>query len=389
MADGALSPLDDMNVLSDEDFRTTVRSFIEARYPSGLRNQTRRLHWSENKIWYMELSRQGWLAPSWPREYGGMGLSASKQLIMIEEFERHGCARISDMGPAMLGPLLIRFGSEEQKRTFLPKIISGDHIWCQGYSEPNAGSDLAAVATTAVLDGDHWVINGQKTWCTLANDANWIFILARTDRDAKKQEGISFLLVPMDSPGITVRPIINIDMFDEFSEVFFDNVRVPKDNVVGAVNQGWTITKAQLGFERVHIGSPRLSAYALARLALVARHVGVWADPAFQDQFIALEFDLADHKALYETFAGMLKRGEPLGPDVSMLKLNQSELFQRITDLMIEIGGAEAALLDPPGGDRALHGAGLFLLARPTTIFGGTSEILRNVIARNVLELPN
>jgi alkylation response protein AidB-like acyl-CoA dehydrogenase len=380
---------DDMNLLSDDDFRGAVRRFVEANYPPQLRNQTRRLHWSENRVWYMALSAKGWLAPSWPREHGGMGLAAAKQLIMIEEFERHGCARISDMGPAMLGPLLIQHGSESQKAHFLPKILSGDHIWCQGYSEPNAGSDLAAVATTATLDGDSWVINGQKTWTTLANDANWIFVLARTDRQAKKQEGISFLLAPMDAPGITVRPIINLDLFDEFSEVFFDNVRIPADHLVGAVNQGWTITKAQLGFERVHIGSPRLSAYALARLRQIAERAGVWDDPAFRDRYVALEFDLADHKALYEIYAGRLKRGEPLGHDVSLLKLNQSELFQRIADFMLEIAGDEAGLLEPPEGDRALHAAGLFLLARPTTIFGGTSEILRNVISRNVLNLPN
>ena len=393
MSSPIISPIDiqstDMNALSDEAFRATLRSFIESHYPPELRHQTRRLHWLENKPWYLALSRQGWLAPSWPREYGGMGLSAAKQLILIEEYERHGCARISDMGPAMLGPLLIRYGSEVQKRYFLPRILSGEYIWCQGYSEPNAGSDLAAVATTAVLQDGQWLINGQKTWCTLGNDANWIFILARTDREVKKQAGISFLLVPMEAPGITVRPIINIDMFDEFCEVFFDNVRVPADHLVGEVNGGWDITKAQLGFERVHIGSPRLSTYALTRLQALAKRVGIWDDPVFQDHFVALEFDLADHKALYETYAAKLKRGETLGADVSMLKLNQSELLQRITDFMLETVGSESGLLEPPEGDRSRHAAGLFLLARPTSIFGGTSEVLRNVIARNVLRLPS
>lgn len=378
----------DLNALDADAFRAEVRAFVEAEYPLDVRFPTRRLHWSENKPWYMALSKQGWLAPSWPIEHGGMGLSAVNQLIMIEEFERYGCARISDMGPAMLGPLIIRYGTEEQKAFFLPRILNGEHIWCQGYSEPNAGSDLAAVATSAVLEGDEWVINGQKTWCTLGNDANWIFVLARTDRDAKKQAGISFLLVPMDLPGITVRPIETIDLFDEFCEVFFDNVRIPRGNLLGEVNQGWTITKAQLGFERVHIGSPRLSTFALARLELIAKRNGAWSDMAFQDRFVRLEFDLADHKALYELYAGMLKRGEPLGPDVSLLKINQSELFQRISDLMLEVAGEESGMLDPPGGDRSVHAAALFLLARPTTIFGGTSEILRNVIARNVLDLP-
>lgn len=379
---------EDYNRLDPEAFRLEVRAFIESEYPLPVRYPTRRLHWRENKPWYMRLSEKGWLAPAWPVEYGGMGLSATHQLVMIEELERFGCARVSDMGPAMLGPLIIRYGTAAQKDHFLPRILSGEHIWCQGYSEPNAGSDLASVATTAVLDGDDWVINGQKTWCTLANDANWIFILARTDKDAKKQAGISFLLAPMDSPGITVRPIETIDLFDEFCEVFFDNVRIPRGNILGDVNRGWDLTKTQLGFERVHIGSPRLSTFALDRLRSIAKRAGVWTDPAFQEKFVRLEYELADHKALYEVYAAILKRGEPLGPDVSLLKVNQSELFQRIADLLLEVAGEEAALLDPPDGERAFHAGAVFLLARPTTIFGGTSEILRNVLARNVLELP-
>ena len=238
---------------------------------------------------------------------------------------------------------------------FLPKILAGEHIWCQGYSEPNAGSDLASLRTEAVLDGEHWVVNGQKIWTTFANDANWIFMLVRTDKSAKKQEGISFLLVPMDSPGITVRPIVNLDQHDEFCEVFFDNVRVPKDNLVGEVNKGWTMAKALLDFERIAIGSPKLSSYALGRLKLLAERMGVAEDPVFRDRYTALRLDLADLKALYETFAEKLKRGEPLGADVSMLKVFQSELFQRITDTMLEVAGENAGLLDPLDGNRALQ----------------------------------
>jgi alkylation response protein AidB-like acyl-CoA dehydrogenase len=378
----------DFNALEDEAFRQLVRRWVEANYPLELRNPRRRLHWRENRPWYMALSRQGWLAPGWPREYGGMGLSASKQLIMIEEFERHGCARVSDMGVIMLGPLLIRYGTEEQKSFFLPRILSGEHIWCQGYSEPNAGSDLAALRLDARDEGDHWVLNGQKTWTTLANDANWIFVLARTNKTGKKQEGISFLLVPMDSPGITVRPILNLDLHDEFCEVFFDNVRVPKANLVGEVDKGWTYAKALLGFERIAIGSPKLSSYALDRLLLLAEHLGTSEDPVFQDLHARFALDLADLKALYEAFAAQVRRGEALGPDVSILKLVQTELYQRITEAMLEVAGANAALLEPMGGDGALNPAGQFLLARPTTIFGGSSEILRNVVAKSVLGLP-
>ncbi len=377
----------DLNELPDDQFRATVRAFVEANFPPELRNPPHRLHWAEAKPWYMALSNQGWLAPAWPREYGGMGLSAAKQLILMEEYERHGVARTPDHGIVLLGPLLIRYGTEAQKQRFLPRILSGDDIWCQGYSEPGAGSDLAGLRTEAVLDGDEWVVNGQKTWTTLASDANWIFLLVRTDKSVKKQEGISFLLVPLDQPGVTVRPIINLEMHDEFCEVFFDNVRVPKDNLVGQVNQGWTMAKALLGFERIFLGSARQSAYALTRLRQLAERMGVLDDPAFADRYTQLRLDLADHKALFEVFAEKLRAGETLGPDVSLLKIHQSELYQRITDVMLEISGEHAGLLDPIGGNRELHPSGMFIQARPTTIYGGTSEIQRGIIAKNVLGL--
>jgi len=336
----------------------------------------------------MILARKGWLAPGWPREHGGLGLSASKQIIVIEEYERHGCARSNDMGIVMIGPLLIRYGTPEQRARFLPRILAGEHIWCQGYSEPNAGSDLASLRTEAVLEGDHYRVNGQKIWTTLGNDANWMFCLVRTDRQAKKQEGISFLLVDMTSPGITVRPIVNLDMHDEFCEVFLDNVRVPRENLVGEPNRGWTMAKALLGFERIFLGSPKQSSYALARLRTLAERMGAWDEPDFQDRYTRLRLDLADLRALYERFVDQLRRGQDLGPDVSMLKLWQSELFQRITEAMLEIAGENGGLLGPMEGNRDLNVAGLFINARPTTIYGGSSEIQRTILARNVLGLP-
>ncbi len=379
---------DDYDAMDDDGFRMLVRRWIEANYPPELRNPPHRLHFSENKVWYFKLAEKGWLCPGWPREFGGMGLSASKQLIMIEERERHGCARLNDMGVNMLGPLVIRHGTEEQKQFFLPKILTGEHIWCQGYSEPNAGSDLAALRTEAVLDGEEWVVNGQKIWTSLAMDANWIFCLVRTDRTAKKQEGISFLLIPMDTPGITIRPIRNLDMHDEFCETFFDDVRVPKGNIVGQVNKGWTMAKNLLGFERIGIGSPRQSANALSRLKLLAERMGVWDDPTFQDRYGRLRLDLADHKVLYETFAEKVRRGEALGPDVSMLKIHQTELFQRITEAMLEVSGEYSGAFGPLEGNRELNPTGLFIQSRPATIYGGSNEIQRNVIAKNVLQLP-
>jgi len=381
-------PPEALDALDDEAFRHVVRAWVAANYPPELRDPPKRLHWRDNKVWYLKLAEKGWLALGWPREYGGMGLSAGKQLIMIEEFERFGCARTNDHGVVMVGPLLIRYGNEAQKRFFLPQILSGEHIWCQGYSEPNAGSDLASLRTEAVLEGAHWVVNGQKTWTTLATDANWIFLLARTDKTARKQDGISFLLVPMDSPGISVRPIVNLELQDEFCEVFFDNVRVPRENLVGAVNRGWSMAKALLGFERIFLGSPRQSAYALARLRRLAEHMGVAEEAGFIERHTRLRLDLADHQALYEVFAARLRRGEVLGAEVSMLKLHQSELFQRITEAMLEIAGEAAGLLEPMAGNRDLHPSGLFIQARPTSIYGGSNEIQRNILARDVLRLP-
>ncbi|MES2712492.1 MAG: acyl-CoA dehydrogenase family protein [Pseudomonadota bacterium] len=378
----------DLNGLDDETFRAVVRRFLAENYPEDLRNPPKRLHFAENKPWYFKLSEKGWLAPGWPQEYGGLGLSPPKLIILTEEYERYGVARTNDHGIIMLGPLVIQYGTEAQKQHFLPKILAGEHIWCQGYSEPNSGSDLASLRTEAVRDGDHYIVNGQKIWTTLAGDANWIFLLVRTDKTAKKQEGISFLLVDMTTPGITVKPIINLELHDEFSEVFFDNVRVPAENLVGQLNKGWDMAKALLSFERIYLGSPRQSAYALARLQQLAEKMGLAEDPNFIDRFTQLRLDLEDLKALYGTYVDILKRGGTLGPDVSMLKIFQSELFQRITDTMLEIAGENAGLLDPIDGNLNLNATGLYIQARPATIYGGSNEIQRNIIAKNVLELP-
>jgi hypothetical protein len=378
----------ELDALEDEHFRQVVRSFLHAHYPEHLRNPPKRLHWAENKEWYHILAREGWLCPGWPKAHGGLGLSPAKQIILTEEYERHGVARCNDHGIVMLGPLVIQYGTEEQKRSFLPKILTGEHVWCQGYSEPNAGSDLAALRTEAVLDGDHYVVNGQKIWTTLAMDANWIFLLVRTDKHAKKQEGISFLLVDMTTPGITVKPIINLELHDEFCEVFFDNVRVPKEHLVGQLNKGWDMAKALLGFERIFLGSPRQSGYALSRLKILAERMGVADDAAFQDTYTRLRLEFEDLKALFGVYVDKLKRGESLGPDVSMLKVIQTELFQKITDTMLEVAGENAGLLEPMEGNRDLNLGGLYIQARPATIYGGSNEIQRNILSKNVLNLP-
>jgi alkylation response protein AidB-like acyl-CoA dehydrogenase len=380
---------EDLNSMSDERFRDIVRDWIEANYPPEMRFPEKRLHLAENRFWYDKLSMKGWIAPGWPREYGGMGLTGGKQLVVHEELERHGCTRLNDMGLILVGPLLIRFGTEAQKRFFLPKILSGEHIWCQGYSEPNSGSDLASLRTEAVLDGGQWVVNGQKTWMTLAQDANWVFLLVRTDKSVKRQDGISFLLAPMDSPGISVRPLLTLDQNEEFAEVFFDSVRVPEDYLLGEINKGWTLAKALLGFERIFVGSPKQSAMALSKLKRLVEHMGVSDQPLVQDRYTRLAMDLADVSELYETFAERLRRGETIGPEVSMLKVFQSELYQRITDAMLEIAGENAGLLAPIDGNKRLNVGSAFLQARPATIYSGTNEIQRGILAKEVLGLPS
>lgn len=378
----------DYNAMSDDDFRTMIRDFVEAEYPGIPRFSLERLHWDKVKPWYMKLSQRGFLCPTWPVEHGGMALKARKHLIMVEELERFGAARVHDIGSVMLGPLLLKHGTDAQKARFLPRILSGQDIWAQGYSEPGAGSDLAALRCEAVQEDGAWVINGQKTWTTLGMDANWIFVLVRTDKSVKKQAGISFLLVPMDAPGVTTRNIENLAGEAEFCEVFFDDVRVPLDHIVGGVNKGWAVAKALLGHERVFIGAPRLSAGALSRLEHLARHVGIWDTPVFRDRFVLLQCDVLDLGDLFQTYLDKLQDGAEIGADVAMLKIFQSELYQRISELSMQIAGPDSGLAGPPCDDRRLQAAATYLSARPTTIFGGSTEILRNVLSKAVLGLP-
>ncbi|AOF86594.1 hypothetical protein BSY239_2734 [Hydrogenophaga sp. RAC07] len=380
----------DWNALDNASFRAALREFFEKHFPSEWRYPQRRLRWSEIGPWYLKLSERGWVAPSWPTQYGGMGLSPEKLIIFIEEQERWGVARAPDMGITMVGPLLINHGNQTQRAYYLPKIIAGEHIWCQGYSEPNSGSDLASLRTEAVVDGDDFIVNGQKTWTTLAQDATHIFLLVRTDKTAKKQEGISFLLADMKTPGITVRPIRNIAGSEDFCEVFLENVRVPRSNIVGELNKGWTIAKALLGFERIFLGSPKQSQYALARVQEAAQRLGLFEDTGFVDRYTKLALDVADLGALYGRFIEQVKRGETLGPDVSMLKLFGTETYSRLADLLVDVmgssGGTPGSTALPGGKTDALTS---FYNARPATIYGGSNEVQRNILAASVLKLPS
>ncbi len=377
------------NSLPSEEFRTLVRNFLQNHYPNDLRNPTRRLRWNEIKDWYQTLSTHGWLAPNWPVEYGGMGLDSEKLLTLIEEQEGWGVARTPDMGITMVGPLLIRHGTTEQKSKYLPKIISGEHIWCQGYSEPNSGSDLASLRTEAISAGDHFIVNGQKTWTTLAQDATHMFMLVRTDRSGKKQSGISFLLADFKSPGITIRPIRNIAGEEEFCEVFFDNVKVPAENIVGEINSGWALAKALLGFERIFFGSPKQAQYALQRLSTMAKIAGADQDPVFKEKIAQLKLDVADLGSLYGTFVQNLRQGLPLGPDVSILKIWATETTLRIANALIEVSGAAGGIRPRISDTHAIDALSAFYSARAATIYGGTSEIQRNIVARSVLSMPD
>lgn len=383
--------MSDWNALSDEAFRAETRTFFETEFPQEFRFLARRMRWHECRDWYLKLSRKGWIAPNWPREHGGMGLSPSKLLIYYEETERAGVGRMPDQGLTMVGPTLIRFGNDAQRAQFLPPIIAGEAIWCQGYSEPNAGSDLASLHTEAVLDGNDFVINGSKTWTSMAHDATHIYVLARTDKRAKKkQEGISFLLVDMKTPGITLRTIRNIAGHEEFCQVFFDNVRTPKENLVGELHNGWTIAKGLLGFERLNIGSPRRPLQAMEKLEALAQARGLMADPAFVERLTRLQLDLADLGSLYRRFVEMVRRGEALGPDVSMLKVWSMDTYQRLSELLMEAAGEYGAVEGEVAlGEVHIDVLSPFYNSRPGTIYGGSNEIQRNILAKYVLNLPS
>ena len=379
----------DYNALTDDAFRAELRAFFEANYPRHLRFLPRRMRWHECRDWYLALSKKGWLAPHWPPEHGGMGLTPGKLIIYFEETERAGIGRMPDQGLTMVGPTIIRFGNDAQRRKFLPPIIAGEHIWCQGYSEPNAGSDLASLQTSAVLEGDEFVINGSKIWTSMAHDATHIYVLVRTARQAKKQEGISFVLVDMKTPGITVRPIRNIAGHEEFCQVFFDNVRTPRANLVGEPNAGWTIAKGLLGFERLNIGSPRRPLQALEQIEVLARVRQLGDDPAFVERLTQLRLDLADLESLYSRYVDKVRRGEALGPDVSMLKIWATETYQRLSELLIEAAGEYGAFEgEVPIGEASVDILSPFYTSRPGTIYGGSNEIQRNILAKYVLKLP-
>jgi alkylation response protein AidB-like acyl-CoA dehydrogenase len=388
----------------DRAFRDKVRAFLDEQLPADLQHKVRgHLRLSKDDIvrWHKILFRQGWVAPGWPVEYGGPGWTPVQRHIFEEECARAGTPPVMPFGVNMVAPVIMAFGSQAQKDYYLPRILSCEDWWCQGYSEPGSGSDLASLKTTAVRDGDHYVVNGQKTWTTLAQHADMIFCLVRTDPTVRKQEGISFLLIDMRSPGVTVRPIVMLDEDHEVNEVFFDNVRVPAANLVGQENKGWTYAKYLLGHERTGIAAVGRSKRELAFLKRLARREQkngkpLIEDPHFAAKVAALEIELM---ALEMTVLRVLARADRApGAEASVLKVRATDIQQMLTELMVEAVGPMALPFDPQylegehehsvaGDDDAAPLAPYYFNYRKTSIYGGSNEIQRNIISQMILGL--
>jgi len=395
----------DLNYTSEDlAFRDQVRAFLDANLPADLQRKVRnhlRMSKDDYVRWHKILAAQGWVAPGWPAEFGGPGWTPVQRHLFDEECARAGTPQILPFGVNMVAPVIMAFGSAEQKAHYLPRILSCEDWWCQGYSEPGSGSDLASLKTTAVRDGDHYIVNGQKTWTTLAQHADMIFCLVRTDSSVRKQEGISFLLIDMKSPGVTVRPIIMLDEDHEVNEVFFDNVRVPVQNLVGQENRGWTYAKYLLGHERTGIAAVGRSK---RELAFLKRYAGtqikngkpLMQDPLFGAKVAMLEIELM---ALEMTVLRVLAQEHKApGPEASVLKVRGTDIQQTLTELMVEAAGPMALPFDPAylesetdhsagGDDDAAPLAGYYFNFRKTSIYGGSNEIQRNIITQMILGL--
>lgn len=387
-------------------FRDEARRFFRDEVPLAIRRKVLEgRHLAKDEIVCSQriLNARGWAVPHWPREWGGCDWTPVQTYLFQDEMQQAGVPAPLAFNVSMVGPVIAEFGSEAQKQRFLPRAANLDDWWCQGFSEPNAGSDLASLRTRAVPEGDEWVIDGQKTWTTLAQHADWIFCLCRTDPAAKKQEGISFILADMRTPGITVRPIPTIDGGREVNEVFFDNVRVPRENLVGQVNRGWDYAKFLLGNERTGIARVGLSKARLRRIRDLARVElrggrPIIEDRRFREKLAAAEIEL---KALEMTQLRIVsderarRKGKP-NPASSILKLKGSQLQQMTTELLLDVVGPHAMPFlpewDEAGRNDALGAPDDAAVAAPTyfnwrkvSIYGGSNEIQRNIVAKAIL----
>jgi alkylation response protein AidB-like acyl-CoA dehydrogenase len=389
--------------LSSEDaaFRDEVRAFIAENYPQEMRvpNPETDLTKEQSLLWHRILFKKGWIAPLWPKQYGGTGWSIIRRFVWEQETSRAGTLPPSAFSVTMVGPVIYTYGNEAQKAKFLPRILSGEDWWCQGYSEPGSGSDLASVRAKAVRDGDHYIVNGHKTWTTLAQHADWIFCLVRTDPQAKAQAGISFLLIDMKTPGVTVRPIITIDGSHEVNDVFLEDVRVPIDNLIGEENKGWTYAKFLLGNERTSMAGIGRSTRYLNRLKEIVKAEIPEDDPArgeFVKDIARVELDVLALEATELRIVAQMSRGIDPGPVASLFKIRGTEIFQRITDLTHRaIGNYGLALREHPssanifmpGPDHGQTASEKYLNSRKLSIYGGSNEIQHNIIAKAVLGL--
>ncbi len=365
-------------------FRLEVRSWVEANLPPALRGLVRRPDPAVLSEWHRSLHERGWIAPHWPRKAGGMGASVREQLILDEEMVCAGAPQIVVTGLAFVGPLLIEFGTEEQKARHLPPILRGEITWAQGYSEPGAGSDLASLRTRADRRDDCFIVNGHKVWQTWGHYAGWMFTLVRTDPAAPRHAGISCLLIDMTTPGITVRPIVTITGEDELSEVFLDDVVVPAGNLVGPLNDGWRVANALLAHERLAGGNPQFTMTALDRAKQIAEATGAIADAGFRDRLARIELRVVAQAALFEDAVRRREAGVLRPAETSVLKIVATQTLQAVSDLMIEAAECHAA----DASDHGLAAASLhFLQSRRATIFGGTREIHFGIVARRILGL--
>lgn len=384
----------------EEKFREEVREWFRDNTPPEVKDQTlggSSLSHDPMIKWHKTLYEKGWVAPEFPKEFGGAGFSDTEQFIFNYEYSHSGAPRLKTklVSLGMLAPLLLQFGTKEQQERFIPDMLAGKTIWCQGFSEPNAGSDLASLKLKAVSDGDDFLLNGQKTWTSMADHADWVFMLVRTDSSGRKQQGISFLLVDLTSPGITIRPIEAITDYAPFCEVFFDDVRVPKENLVGKEGEGWKLAGALLQHERLNafpIGELIYAIDTIRKNAEKNRYRGkpLIEDPGFRKKLAVLEVDC---NALLYTFLRILSQlsvGSAPGPEASFLKVYGSELYQRVMDLNIEaMGPCGQSWYNLEALDNSVHQATMgWVNSRSLTIWGGSSEIQRTIIATQVLKLP-
>ena len=373
----------------EESFRQEVRAFVRANLPAETRHKTlngRELTRDESMGWHRILAGHGWGAPTWPKEHGGTGWDPVREFIFEDECAAWGAPRLLPFGLRMVGPVIMTFGSAAQQQRFLPRIASAQDFWCQGYSEPGSGSDLASLKTKAERRGEHYLVNGQKTWITLAHQADWIFCLVRTDPAARAQSGISFLLIDMKSKGITVRPIVTMDGGHEVNEVWFEDVKVPVENLVGEENKGWTYAKFLLGHERTNIAGVGASKRELQRLKQIAakeRKQGraLLEDPAFAARIAQVEIELmALEITILRVLSAQAARKAP-GPEASLLKIKGTEIQQALAELMMKAMGPPALSFERESLSAT------YCNFRKTTIYGGTNEIQRNIISQRLLGL--